>query len=421
MQRGDRGAMGAEYAALLLLISALVAVVLTTSDLPGHVGRGVMLAVCKIFQGPVCPDAPVVAGPATSDGVAAPDAPSGTDFLAGGLDRIRDSAVTVGCMLHLCGGEQFEQSWNNAALAATVPVVDRTRVPCSDWREPAPGTPPVRPDGSPRREHTIGTFNMYGNVGHDGDPEPIVPAIVRSVDDREPLFLGLNEVCENQADALADDLGSGYEVFFASTPRDVGPINGERDPNDPSQWITCENGARFGNAIVYRTDFADDMQEAELDLESPPGGRDYSRTSPCVSSAAKQVVFCTAHLDAHDGDARETEATNLRQGMADEYAGYTTMLGGDLNDTPDSGTLDNFYDPRYGGDAKGHLKEVDSIDALPWNCREGETTHGWSWGPFGSRKKLDYVFVSDDVEIGWSDATHSDDSDHDPVWAGVTF
>lgn len=428
MRRDDRGAVGAEYVALIVLAGAIVAA-LATTGLPDHIVRNAKVALCMVFQGSDCSqDGPAVVD--AGDGSAGDTGPV-TDFVDGGVGRLVDSFATAGCLVHLCSESQFQETWDNAGLAVTAPVLNSERVPCRDWRNTAPGTPSTRPDGSSRQEYTIGTFNMYGNVGHHGEVDEVVPAIVRSVEDREPVFLALNEVCETQADALRDALGAEYEVFFSPTPKkytgpSYGPYTPAPNPDDLDDWVTCRDEetdasfTRFGNAVVYRKDFADDMQETSHSLHTPGDG-DYNRSAPCVSSAAKNVVFCSAHLDHDETDARETEAENLRQVFDDHYEGYTTMLGGDLNDTPGSDTLNNFYDPGYGGDAHGNMKETDSVNVIDGgygrSCRGGESTHG----NFFTRKKIDYLFVSGDAEIHWSDATNSDVSDHDPLWSGVTF
>lgn len=76
----------------------------------------------------------------------------------------------------------------------------------------------------------------------------------------------------------------------------------------------------------------------------------------------------------------------MRGILAQDYAGYTVLIGGDLNDDPLSDTLNSFYHADYGEDAHGQLKEVDSpcgngmyvyADILVGAyCRDGERTGG---------------------------------------------
>ncbi|MGH3389155.1 MAG: endonuclease/exonuclease/phosphatase family protein [Actinomadura sp.] len=408
-----------EWAGLLVVVAGIVTAVIFTADLPGQVAGGVKYAVCKVFQGTSC-EAPDAGGtPVAEEDPGAADSAGNplTEFTGGAFGRLSDSVQSAGCLLHLCGGGRFGEGWRNAGDAITPFASDR-RLDCREWAG-AEEAPPSRPDGSPRERAQIGTFNMYGNVGHGGVEEPIVSAIERSVDERDPTFLALNEVCENQAQALDARL-DGYRVYFAP----IDQINGEGG----REVQTCDNDAAYGNAVLYREDFADDMQGRPHDLGTPDReGSHEKRGMACVSSASQGTVFCAAHLTSEGGDdgdeARAAEGRNISDILARDYAGQTVLLGGDFNASPGSDSLDGIYDPRYGGGAHGDLKEADSTGGFLGNCRTGEKTHGESgFGPFNfGGSKIDYIFTSTDVEIHDTDATQSADSDHDPVWSDVTF
>ncbi|WP_156184956.1 endonuclease/exonuclease/phosphatase family protein [Allosalinactinospora lopnorensis] len=295
---------------------------------------------------------------------------------------------------------------------------------CSEWAG-AEEAPPARADGSRRERQRIGTFNIYGSLGHAGDAEPIVSTVVDSVKQRTPVFLGLQEVCETQSFALAARLAPyGYNVYFDPTPK---------DSYDSGEYATCKNGARFGNAIVYRADFADDIAKSSHDLNTPDG-QSTKRRAPCVSSESKGAVFCTAHLTAKsekdDREAeRRAEAAALKDVLAEKYQGMTVLLGGDLNDEPVSAALDDFYDPRYGAGADGDLKEADSVgqgSGRNGGCRDGALTLRVIEERSGvavevTKFKLDYLFVSNDVEIHGTEVDEDRVSDHNSLWSDVTF
>ena len=322
--------------------------------------------------------------------------------------------------LEASGGSDVGE--RDGATAATPPSSD-LRLDCRDWAR-AEGARRNRPDGSPRQRTTVGQFNMYGNKGHHGDPglddeDGIVPAIVRSVDDRNPTFMSLNEACQSQTDALEQQLGGHYKVYFAPITRYDGDGN--------VGGVTCDDGSAYGNAVLYRTDFADDIRGTPYNLDTPQYDEDGNerRGAACVSSASKGTTFCAVHLTAEGGDegddARDTETRNLRDSLDRDYPGNTILMGGDFNATPGSDPMNNIYEPRYGGDAEGRFKEVDSTGGSLGGCRSGGNTHGGIGGRHVFGKKIDYIFTTPDVEIHDAQATHSPVSDHSPLWSDVTF
>lgn len=419
MRRDEHGVSTVEWGAMMLVVAAAVGVIVATGSVGTEIRDAIKGAICEVFQGESCysPSSSTVARPRPDRGDAGGggDGDPVTAFFGGGLDRVANTVRSAGCMVGLCGGAPLRTGWQNAAAAVT--PSSEQRFDCAEWG-PAEGARATRPDGSPRQRTQIGTFNMYGNKGHGGETDPIVPAIVRSVNDRQPTFLALNEVCQSQATALDEQL-DGYRVYFAPIERvdDQGQRGG----------VTCRNGSPYGNAVLYREDFADDIQVHDYDLGTPDReGAHEKRGTACVSSASKGTTFCSVHLTSEGGEegdeARKAETGNLRDILARDHRGQTILVGGDFNAPPDSDALDNMYDERYGGGANGDFKEVDSTSGS-YSCRGGEKTHGEvRVGPFTfGGDKIDYIFTTNDVEIHDTDATHSDDSDHDPLWSDVTF
>ncbi|MFF9900153.1 endonuclease/exonuclease/phosphatase family protein [Streptomyces longispororuber] len=272
-----------------------------------------------------------------------------------------------------------------------------------------------------RADYTIGQFNMAGGHKEHGPKGNEAPdALVRSVQDRQPVFVALQEACRDWNDRLVERLAPAYDIVF--DPVTLG------DGRTATCWPP--HTAEFGNALLFRKDFGfDTATKVAHALQSPAGYE--QREMVCVRAESRKVVACSTHLTVGDDskslNARRHEASVARQILATTYAGYTKFLGGDLNDDPLSGALDNFYDPGYQRGARGEFKEVDSpcgneikvghlIPSLPptwiW-CRSGESTHGAG--------KLDYLLVPPSTHVDWADATHATHSDHDPLWAGVVF
>ena len=273
-------------------------------------------------------------------------------------------------------------------------------------------------------DYQIGTFNMAGgNAEHGPKGNEAPDALVRSVNDRKPAFIVLQEACRDWSERLDSELGDYTVKFDPVQTHGSGPT------------AQCKHPSEFGNAILYRNDFGIDMDPVAHDLQSPENME--QREMLCVKSEAKRVAICSAHLSAggkeEEVNARRAEAMVAMDILAVEYAGYTKFLGGDLNDDPLSAVTDNFYHSDYKRGAYGEFKGVDSPcgndmkerTGFPqWvYCRSGEFTHDdWIWeeGRPGGLK-IDFMFVSPSVDVRWGDATYAIHSDHDPLWASVTF
>lgn len=296
----------------------------------------------------------------------------------------------------------------------------------------------ITPDAHAAENYTLGTFNMYGHIGNKGNTE-VADAVVRSVLDRKPLIVTLNEVCNNQAEHIDQKL-SNYGIFFDPSlhetewdpGHETGPLCGS-GPDDGKE-------AQFGNAVLYNTDVIGDS----------PASYGYklfdNRTMACIFGETMRVVACAVHLstkksermgdDANPGEAERISLIardELRNEFPDAptFDGHTRIIGGDFNaqpNDPEEDTMDWMYHHDYGEDAKGDFKEVDSSceNTIKSDCRDGETTAD-DLGPFedgipGTRKrKIDYIFVDPGVQIRSADVTFSKYSDHDPLWADVTF
>src|SRR2546428_11842367 len=92
-------------------------------------------------------------------------------------------------------------------------------------------------------DYTIGQFNMAGGNGEYGKKGDEVPdALVRSVQDRKPAWMTLQETCVDWNKRLTDKL-SGYAVKFGQISTGSGAD------------ATCKHsGVKFGNSILFRKD-----------------------------------------------------------------------------------------------------------------------------------------------------------------------
>lgn len=286
------------------------------------------------------------------------------------------------------------------------------------------GTPTPSTGSAAPAEYQIGTFNMAGgNAEHGPKGDEAPEAVARSVRKRMPAVVAIQEGCGDWSIALWNKLREQqYDVI-------LDPVLQRAD--GPNAECGHMNSLGFGNSLLLRKDLGFDTSTYrghELTRNTGRGreteqlGKE-QREMLCVTAPTRRLVACSVHLTHNDRKLRIAEAVEARRILEQEYAGYTKLVGGDLNDDPLSATADQFYHSGYGFGARGELKETDSpcgneitpvfsYYALP--CRMGEPTHN-------SGGKIDHLFVSPWVEVKWSDATSASHSDHVPLWAGVVF
>lgn len=260
-------------------------------------------------------------------------------------------------------------------------------------------------------------FNMCGAVrdndkctskGGSGEGTS-VPAIVSSAVDYQPDIVTLNEVCENQFDALLDQLEAGGYAMdgrFGTARPDVS---------------TCD-GSDYGNAVLSRRTILNDAGEQ---LSHPLPGPDGAevRQLLCVDTPlrGRNVKACATHLSSSGGK----QATQVSDGILPVVntwldAGIPVLIGGDFNVRPTDDALTPLYS-RDGG--TGRFREMDETDfdfftvgcrnEYAESCRSGEGTHD----EVLVDPKIDYVFFSEDFAKPRGDATTSPVSDHDPLRA----
>ncbi|TCO60879.1 endonuclease/exonuclease/phosphatase family protein [Actinocrispum wychmicini] len=211
------------------------------------------------------------------------------------------------------------------------------------------------PDG---RSVRLATFNIYGNVGHQGRAD-WVPDAVDEVLRPAPTALALQEACRNQAQEFADRLGGRMEFLTLMPHR-------------------CDNGADFGDAVVYRgpaNGTAVRRILPGLDEEDEPRGLICVPLRP----HGRPMMFCSVHLSLDPG--RRLAQTTV---LADAEAGRRpdtpplgewgqVVLAGDFNAEPTSRELDPLYDT------------IGAMEALGPRGRFAQPTHGDG--------KIDYIFT----------------------------
>ena len=258
-------------------------------------------------------------------------------------------------------------------------------------------------------------FNACGNVCNHGDQGDgsVVEAIRNSIYNHSPRpdAVTLNEMCYGQFEALQRRINAGdwnMQGFFSKARDHVDDCNGD--------------DKRFGNAVFVRGNATDANRKWFFNQAG-----DEERNILCVRvewatptrvCATHLTHLDTTHCDSYPDDGFTTCRSFQAAEVEDHVRNYldngvAVVVGGDFNATPGKGALDHLYDNwiNPGGSGHGRFKEVDQGDPA---CRCGEATHGDG--------KLDYIFVNSGkwYDVG-GDATHSDWSDHDPLWGHATL
>ncbi|WP_405546964.1 endonuclease/exonuclease/phosphatase family protein [Streptomyces phaeochromogenes] len=215
-------------------------------------------------------------------------------------------------------------------------------VPAGSGATPdAAAAPDVAARPNVTQGHYVGTFNIYGNIGHRGDAgdwieeeADAIRNLRRGGMDRW-LFIGLQEVCKAQGERFARELG--LRSAFIDTGTD------------------CVDGQPYGNAILFHSA----TKILPPALLPNPDNRGGERGIVCAvvraagdqGPSGPQVTACSTHLSAgvtKDGE-REAQAAFVRHGWKPDGthtlgADGPLVIAGDLNALPDAPELDVMYD-----------------------------------------------------------------------------
>lgn len=247
------------------------------------------------------------------------------------------------------------------------------------------------PDAGPAPATTVDAtyrvlhWNIAGGKENDCQPALITAAVVTYVRDRDVDFVGLNEVCPAQYDAIRDALRAEWGKGAAATF---------------SAFVGDGTARVVGNAIFSRQNITDVTREK---LGEDQYG---DRNLLCAKIAARpHLRFCSTHLTPGDAAAR-TQLATVRTRIEGwwQNLGDTVILTGDLNLHPNDGGLDALYAPGANHPANnptntGNYRELD--DADPAHCPGyGEGTVPGSGGPCGQGGKIDFIFARANRIVG---------------------
>ncbi|MBK1787572.1 endonuclease/exonuclease/phosphatase family protein [Prauserella cavernicola] len=240
-------------------------------------------------------------------------------------------------------------------------------------------------------ERTYLQFNMAGKKLNNGDPA-VADAVAKSVKDRMPSVVTLNEVCKTQYDELEAELEkSGYHATFGPT----GP--------------KCK-GKGFGNAIFVHNSVKEyqnyKLPRTEEETET--------RKMLCVKATAHKSMACVTHLSQgryKEERARQVGFIATKVGEF-EKKGYRVIVGGDFNTEPRAGVIDPMYARCHSPKGSGLFYEADSERC---GRRTGAATV--DGGGTGGEGKIDYLFFSKGYSKLSAQVVPVSVSDHHLLWA----
>jgi len=222
-------------------------------------------------------------------------------------------------------------------------------------------------------------WNIAGGKENDCATRGITDAVLRYVRNRELDFVGLNEVCPAQYDAIRDALRTHWGL----------PASRRF-----SAYVGDETPRVVGNAIFSRFGL-DDVTRLRVGED-----RYGNRNLLCGAVPARaHLRFCSVHLTPGDATARRQLSRVLaRIERWWENRGDTVILTGDLNLLPDDVRLNEVYSaaanhPRNNPDNHGRYRELDDADADHCPGYGERSLPGTSRGPCASGAKIDFIFV----------------------------
>lgn len=228
------------------------------------------------------------------------------------------------------------------------------------------------------RTYQVLQWNIAGGKENGCRTDLITRAVRRLAKDHALDFIGLNEVCPGQHEAIRDALRAEWGLGAAA------PF---------SAYVGDGTGRVVGNGIYSRLGF-DAVTKLQLGVDQYG-----SRNLLCGrTTAERRLRFCGAHLSVSDVTASSQVRTvlgRLEQWWAD--FNDTVLLTGDLNLQANHPGLDPVYsadvDTKNNRNNGGRYHELD--DADPAHCPGyGErSTPGTAGGPCQLGGKIDFIFV----------------------------
>ena len=260
-------------------------------------------------------------------------------------------------------------------------VIDEPPDPPEELPPDPPDMPDVEPDTGARAvqaTYRVLHWNIAGGKVNDCRTAGITAAVRRIVNEHDIDFVGLNEVCPEQfeaiREALRDHWGKGPGANFAAYVGDGSP-------------------RIVGNAIFSRFNIEDVVRirvgEDRYGDRNLLCGRVPART---------HLRFCSTHLTPGDAAARsQLRTVHSRAEQWFLERNDTVILTGDFNLMPNDPAFDAVYaeqanHPRNNPGNRGRYHELDDNDAD--HCMGyGERSHPGTGGPCGEGGKIDFIFV----------------------------
>jgi len=223
-------------------------------------------------------------------------------------------------------------------------------------------------------------WNIAGGKENGCKPGPISEAVLKFVKDHKVDFVGLNEVCPKQHDAIEKALRAEWKV-----------------PNGTqfAAYKGDELATVVGNSIFARLGFVPDSIERE-ELGADQYGKRFLICAKILGFP--HLRQCATHLSPNDDKAGNQLVKML--GVIEKYwekQNDTVFFTGDLNLRADAKALDIVYsatvNTKNNSNNKGQYREVDDND--PQHCLGyGERTlPNTTGGPCKQGGKIDFIFI----------------------------
>jgi endonuclease/exonuclease/phosphatase family metal-dependent hydrolase len=248
------------------------------------------------------------------------------------------------------------------------------------------------------RGQYVGTFNIYGNVGHRGDAGDWIKDEADAIkkltlgDSDRWLFIALQEACKGQVERFARELGMNSAFVDTGT--------------------NCADGRPFGNGILFRS--ASKVLPPTL-LPNPDNTNEERGIICALVRAAggpgPEVTACSVHLSVGGTANRAAQTEFIRHGWKPDGthplgADGPVIVAGDFNSLPGERELDAMYD---GAEASGPR----------------ETEAPYTWPTYGDGRKIDYLFAwgtrgtRDSARWHGTGIRRTDNSDHNFYYSAL--
>jgi endonuclease/exonuclease/phosphatase family metal-dependent hydrolase len=241
------------------------------------------------------------------------------------------------------------------------------------------------------RRYRVLHWNVAGGKIHKGRTNTgLIRALRSAVQELDPHFIGLNELCRSQFEALKRGLIA------------------DRWPDDPEKFARFVESrtprltpGKCGGAGVAI--FSKKAIRAAERFELPSDGSVDHRWLICAPLVdLDHMRFCSTHLTPRLRDGHNRKQLRKLFGHLERYHrhGDTVLLTGDLNTEPDAESMNAVYAPGvdtpHNRNNSGEYRELDDSDAS--QCRGyGEATGlRGGGGGCGDGRKIDYLFVRRD-------------------------